>query len=371
MTRREFVRGAGTALLASVGHVSGCTAARSEIRSRSPDPVGPPLGSDEEIVLAHAALAPSGHNTQPWTVRILERRRWTVGVDPGRTLSAVDPPNRELVISIGTFVENLALAANALGLAAEVSVRSVFRDAPELVEVRLAAAAEHGDGRDLERMRQRRTLRRGYLHHPIRREDLDAICEPYDGAAAWFSAGSREACRTADMAVEAFRKQTGRDDAQRELARWIRVTDVEIERNRDGLTPATMQVGTLAALYMRHFMDRDAVLGKRFRDASIDATAHEASEGAGWLVVTSWDETTAALVDTGRRFERMALRLRERRLAAHPMSQSLEEEPWRGQLASELALRGTPQFLLRVGYVDDCPAPVSPRRPPRAFARVA
>jgi hypothetical protein len=74
-----------------------------------------------------------------------------------------------------------------------------------------------------------------------------------------------------------------------------------------------------------------------------------------------------ALLGAGRRFERMALSLRERSIAAQPMSQALEEAPWRDTLAGELGLPGAVQFVVRVGYVDHYPEPVSPRRPLAAF----
>ncbi len=370
MTRREFIRwAAGAVSLAGAGLAPGCGVAPAEIRPRSAELLGPPLGPEEERILAHAALAPSGHNTQPWTVRILDKRRWIVGVNSGRKLAAVDPADRELALSVGAFVENLAVAASASGLAAEIDVRSSARDAAELVLVRLVPAAP-GDERDLERLRLRRTVRKALQRDRIRPENLKSITEPYGGNAAWFPAGSREAKWLAEAELEAFRKQTWRDDAQHELSRWIRFSSEDVERHQDGLTPATMETGALAAFYMRYFMERDSVLKKSFRDAGIDITARQVSEGAGWLVVTSPGETTSSLLDTGRRFERMALRLRERRLAAHPMSQLLEEEPWCSLTARELALPAAPQFLLRVGYVAEYPSPVSPRRPPRAFARM-
>jgi hypothetical protein len=370
MTRRELARGAAGALvLAGMGVVPGSAAAAPRGEPRSAGTLGPPLGPEEERILAHAALAPSGHNAQPWRVWILEKRRWIVGVDPDRKLPAVDPADRELALSIGAVVENLASAANASGLAVEMEVRPAARDAAELLDVRLVAAAPVAD-RALEDIRLRRTLRKDYLDDRIRPEDLDAIADPYVGCAAWFPAGSREARWLADAEVEAFRKQAWRDDAQDELSRWIRFSDEEVEQHRDGLTPATMEAGALRAFLVRHFVHRGSVMKRSFRDAGIDATAKQVSEGAGWLVVTSPDEAVSTLVDTGRRFERMALRLRERKLAAHPMSQLLEEEPWRAQVSKELALGPAPQFVLRLGYVAAYPSPVSPRRAPRAFARV-
>ncbi len=370
MTRRGFLRcaGASAVALAGAGLASGCPEARTDLRPPSP-PLGPPLGPAEERILAHAALAPSSHNTQPWAVRILEKRRWLAGLDATRELPAVDPETRELLLSLGAFVENLAVAASASGLAAEVQLRSAARDSAELLLVRLVAAGP-GDERDLERIRLRRTLRKGFQGHRLRPEDLKVITEPYGGSAAWFPAGSREAKWLAGAELDAFRMQTGRDDAQRELSHWIRFSDEDVLRHGDGLTPDTMEAGALAGFYLRHFMSSADVLGKQFREAGIDATATQISEGAGWLVVTAPDEATSTLLDTGRRFERMALGLRERKLAAHPMSQLLEEEAWRRQLTTELSLSGAPQFLLRVGYVAEHPPPVSPRRPPPAFARM-
>lgn len=330
--------------------------------------VGPPLGRVEEVILAHAALAPSGHNTQPWSVRIETPRRWTVAVDAGRRLPAVDPGDRELAISLGAFVENLAAAAAACGLAADVEVPEAA-GASALAAVRLAPAAP-GDERDLERIRLRRTIRNGHRTAPLRPDDLRAVLEPYGDAAAWFPAGSREARWLAEAALEAFREQTWREEAQRELAGWLRFSRAEIASRLDGLTPATMEVGALAAFALRHLMGRDAALGRRFREGGVETARRQVREGAGWLLVTSRDERPASLVGTGRAFERMALGLRERGLAAHPMSQLLEEEPWRSRVAAELALPGAPQLLLRVGYVGSVPPPVSPRRPPRAFARV-
>ncbi len=369
MTRREFVRGVGLGGLAVAGGtlVPACAATRIGIRGAKP--VGSPLSPEEERILTHAALAPSGHNTQPWAVRVAERRRWIVGVDPARKLPEVDPVNRELALSIGAFIENLAVAGAAVGLPVEIERVATARDAPDLVALRLVPAIP-GQQLDLERIRLRRTVRKGYRDAPVRPDDRDALLGAYGGAAAWFPVGSREAAWLAAAEVEAFRKQTWRDDAQKELSTWIRFSDDEATRHGDGITPAAMEVGAIAGFFMRHFMGRETVMRKRFRVAGIDQVAAQVKEGAGWLVVTAPDEGTASLLEAGRRFARMALRLRERGLGAHPMSQVLEEEPWRSEVAQELGLTGIPQFTIRVGHVAEYPAPVSPRRPPGAFARV-
>ena len=60
---------------------------------------------------------------------------------------------------------------------------------------------------------------------------------------------------------------------------------------------------------------------------------------------------------------------RERMIAVHPMTQMLEEETWRKEIASKHRPGLLPQFILRVGYLDSYPDPVSLRRPVSWFVR--
>ena len=91
--------------------------------------------------------------------------------------------------------------------------------------------------------------------------------------------------------------------------------------------------------------------------------------GAGWLVLTSPADGLADRVEAGRRFQRLALGLKERSLAAHPMSQQLEEPKFRARIAKEHHAALVPQLILRVGYLDSYPAPVSLRRPVEWFVK--
>jgi hypothetical protein len=295
------------------------------------------------------------------------RDRLTVSVDLARKLEAVDPEGRELVLSLGAFLENLVYAARATGREATLAIAAPGGE-PAAVEVRLERRTP-GDGGAIARIERRRTLRKGHRSEALSPADRDALLAAA-GTATFTPAGSKEARWLVDAAVSSFRQQTFRDDAQAELAGWIRFSSAEIARRRDGLTPATMELGGLAAFWASHFMDQDSVAGNRFREAGIDATAGQARQGAGFIVVTSPDESVASLLDAGRRFERLALLLGGRKLAAHPMSSLLEEAPWRSQAARETGTGGIPQFVLRIGYVDSQPLPVSPRRRASDFTRV-
>jgi hypothetical protein len=67
--------------------------------------------------------------------------------------------------------------------------------------------------------------------------------------------------------------------------------------------------------------------------------------------------------------ERLLLKIREKNIAIHPMTQILEESSTRQMLNQAIGLSENIQFILRVGYLKDYPPPVSLRRPVDWFVR--
>lgn len=54
---------------------------------------------------------PIRHNTQPWFVQYLEPYHWIIGNDKSKWLLGVDPTQRETMLSIGAFLQNIEYAA--------------------------------------------------------------------------------------------------------------------------------------------------------------------------------------------------------------------------------------------------------------------
>jgi nitroreductase len=113
MTRRKFFKitagtilvVGGTAYLSSDKH----NFKRSDIKEGSSGKIS--LRPEEREILYLASLAPSGHNTQPWFVKYIRPYHWIVGNDKSKWLPAVDPSHREIILSIGAFMQNLEYAA--------------------------------------------------------------------------------------------------------------------------------------------------------------------------------------------------------------------------------------------------------------------
>jgi nitroreductase len=326
------------------------------------------LRPDEKEILILASLAPSGHNTQPWLVEYIEPGHWFIDSEKSRWLPAVDPKQRETVLSVGAFAENLEYAASHFGYRCDWTPAGANNQSERLLEVHLTRAAP-AIGFDVEKLRNRRTLRGAFAPEPLSREDLDLLIGDEAEHFTHLPAGSPEAARVGELTIEANRDQTYRDDAQHELSEWVRFTNREARRFRDGLTTASMEIDGVPGWFVRNLYIRDNVMSSGFREKGLARVAEQVAGCGGWILMTSPDDTTASLIDAGRRFERLFVKVRERGIAIHPMTQILEEEQTRAAFASEIEFGRPVQFILRTGYVGNYPAPVSLRRPPDWFVR--
>jgi hypothetical protein len=371
MNRRQFIKHtlSGAALLAAGPLMAACGGTgRKELGLDIPDgPVPSRLDAVRLRMLTYAALAPSGHNTQPWAVRVVSADKWIVAADPHRRLPAVDPQNREVLLSIGAFVENLDTAAGAAGFACDVEMLASSPFDLDILRVNLTPA--HPTGYPMARLEKRRTVKNGMRPETLRNADLSALSAPLGDRLHYFARGTAHAECLREATVEAFHVQSRRDDAQRELTAWLRLSRAAARRHRDGLTVESMEIEGAKGWFVRTFIAPGDFMKPNFRRQGVDLTARIAAEGGGWIVITSPGDSVADLIDTGRRFERMALLARERGIAIHPMTQMLEEPEGRQRFAAAHPARIVPQFVLRVGYLDRYPAPVSLRRPVAEFVR--
>ncbi|MGI8500063.1 MAG: hypothetical protein ACR2LR_02845 [Hassallia sp.] len=156
---------------------------------------------------------------------------------------------------------------------------------------------------------------------------------------------------------------------RQELADWIRFSTKDAEKYRDGLTTASMEIEGFSGWVVRNFYSKDNVMKKDFRETGLDKIKQEVSESAGWILITSKENSVARLVETGRRMQRLFLKVREKSIAIHPMTQILEEASTRQTLNQSIGISENIQFILRSGYVKNYLSPVSLRRPVDWFIR--
>ena len=333
------------------------------------------LKPDEKEILLLASLAPSGHNTQPWFVQYLEPYHWIIGNDKSKWLPAVDPTQRETILSIGTFIQNLEYAASSFGYDCQWNLLAKTNQDERVMEVKLRKQ-ELKNAFDIAKIKNRRTIRSDFFTDVLKPEDIKYLVNSEPEFIHYLPVTSKESQFINEQTIVANRLQSDsyarrrhRNPAQQELADWIRFSTKDAEKYRDGLTTASMEIEGFSGWVVRNFYSQDNVMKKDFRETGLDKIKQEVSESAGWILITSKDNSVATLLETGRRMQRLFLKVREKSIAIHPMTQILEEASTRQTLNQLIGMGENIQFILRVGYVKNYPPPVSLRRPVDWFIR--
>lgn len=362
MKRRKFLTLAGTSIV-----IAGVTYyllsdkrnfVREDIGSTETTKI--PLLSDERAILYLASLAPSGHNTQPWFIKYIEPFHWIIGNHKSRWLPGVDPTQRETMLSIGAFIQNLEYAANNLGYNCQFSILATTNKDEKILDVKLTKATVIIKS-DLEQIKHRRTVRSHYLSDILKKEDSAYLINEEPDFIHYIPNTAKEHVWLNEQTIEANRIQAYRDDAQIELANWIRFSSIDAAQHLDGLTLAGMEIEGIPGWYLRNFYGKKDVMKKSFREQSIDKVMKQVSESVGWLLITSKDNSVATLLETGKRLQRLWLKIREKNIAIHPMTQIIEEASTNQVLNHSIGINEPVQFILRTGYLKNYPEPVSLR----------
>ena len=327
-----------------------------------------PLKPVEKEILFLASLAPSGHNTQPWFVKYKEPYHWVIGNDKSRWLPGVDPTQRETILSIGAFLQNMEYAANNLGYNCQFNVLAITNQAENIVDVKLTKAIGIIKY-DIEQIKYRRTVRSNYLSDVLKKEDSLYLTKEEIDFIHYIPNVSKEHQWLNEQTIEANSIQLYRDAAQTELAEWIRFSSKDAVRHLDGLTLAGMEIEGIPGWYLRNFYGKSDVMKNSFREQSIDKVIKQVSQSAGWLMITSKDNSVATLLETGKRLQRLWLKARGKNIAIHPMTQIIEEAKTNQILNTSMGINDPVQFILRTGYLKNYPNPVSLRRSAETFVK--
>lgn len=117
----------------------------------------PPTGDAIAVIAAAAARAPSGGNTQPWTLDVGDGTL-TIRIDPDLT-SAMDVGFRGSAVAVGAATFNARVAAAAHGLTADVEYRGGNNSSPFSAVVRIRSDGHSDLAKQFDAMLRRETNR--------------------------------------------------------------------------------------------------------------------------------------------------------------------------------------------------------------------
>jgi len=311
-------------------------------------------GEQMRFLLRYAILAPSGHNTQPWSFRITPDGV-QVFANTSRRLLIVDRDDRELLMSIGAAITNFRIAAAHFGCETTIAYESrSIESAPVATILVCETCAPDAELASLfPAIRHRHTNRVPYDEQPLDPTALQAICDVVDANPSTLrlilprdKAGVAECVETAERALMA------RPAYRAELAEWVGSPDA---RN-DGLSAEALGIprmlSGMAPWLIRNF---DAGDLQARREA-------ELTRSASMLIVVTSEDDQISLVKAGETFELLLLTITRCGLQYSFLSAPVQVDESRTRLRQLLGNALQPQLLLRVGAAAQ-PAHPTPRRP--------
>lgn len=369
-TRRsvlELLAGGGAA-----GLMTGCAA------SPQIDPIAawrnPGAGEKDprRWALAHAILAPNPHNRQPWLIDLPGTDEIILYADTTRMLPATDPPNRQITLGCGAFLELLNLAACERGLRADMAIWPEGEPQPRLdqrpvAKIRLTPDPSIPRDRLFKQIVNRHTNRVAFdLAKP---PSASALSQVTAAAVAPLSAGaisgSAEVARIIEIGARGNTLEMKTPSAARESAALTRIGAAEIARHRDGISLQGPLIEGLAAVGL---MSRDAMLNPdSFATRSaIDMFNKVLASTPAFVWLKGPDNSRTTQIAAGRAYARQQLTATALGLSIQPWSMTLQEYPEMAELyrTTQAALGATPdaplQMLVRIGQAKA--AAPSPRR---------
>jgi nitroreductase family protein len=367
--RRILLTGAGTVVILG----GGWAMTRDPKQARAPwRKAREGFGDPRLDVLAYAILAPNPHNMQPWRVRLDGDDSFTVFCDLNRTLPQTDPPNRQITIGFGCFLELARQAAAEKGYRAEIEYFPEGEPFPLLdkrpvAHVKLVEGAPTRDALFSEVL-SRRTNRLAFdMAQTPSSDDLAAITNA--ASPAIFANASSDSKLVEDLralTVNAWRVEWATPRTRRESIEVTRIGKNEINEKPYGLALAGAPMDALSAVGLLTAEKMDDAAATAYKQGlSFYEKACETATAYAWIKTAA--NTRRDQLDTGRSWVRMQLAATARNVAFHPLSQALQEFPEMSEHYERIhhllgAENGeTVQMLVRLGYAGAIPP--APREP--------
>jgi hypothetical protein len=381
--RRQVLRilGGGALAAASVSTASlgltGCSRAMptEAIEAwRGPDAAAVNHPDVRHWLLSYAILAPHSHNLQSWIADLGTPNQITLYCDLNRLLPQTDPLSRQIMMSHGTFLELLDLAARERGLRADITLFPQGPFGPSTLDTRPVALVRLTPDPTVQKdtlfaqILQRHTNRSAYditrSIPPAAWQAMQAAAGPAMrvGHAALEQGAALQQHRR--IALDAWRIELTVPRTIMESFKVLRVGASEIATHRDGLSMTSPMIVALDRLGLFD-RSRAPTPDEYATTSQIKEFDAKMASTPGFVWMVSADNTRTTQVNAGRAYARLQLAATAQGLAMQPLSQALQEYAEQQQpYAAIHTLTGatqpgaTVQMWARVGYAPTVePAP--------------
>jgi hypothetical protein len=347
-SRREFI--AGSVAVAASMPLAGCARhdmtdyqqAASELRATLAE------NPDMQQMIRYAALAPNGHNSQPWRFSI-NGGFASIVPDLSRRTPVVDPDDHHLFVSLGCAAENLLIAGAAHGRPGQMLFLNTDGG-------RIDIGLERGVANKsalYDAITKRQSTRSAYDGRTVSKDDLKSLeaASKIDGVSMMLIADKPRREAVLEQVIAANTRQMNDSAFVKELKQWVRFNADEALAKRDGLFGPASGNRTAPTLIGRTLFSQILDTGKEN-----EKYAKHIRSSSGIAVFVGDKADKDHWVKVGRSFQRFALQATALGLRHAHINQPVEDTQIRPQFASWLGLPDKrPDLVIRFGYAPALP----------------
>ncbi len=276
-----------------------------------------------QAILEAAARAPSGDNLQPWSFR-WDGERLMLLRDSGRDTSLYNVRDLPTFVALGAALENILIAASRLGYAASPVC---FPEGPTNTTVASISFAQGGRPDPLfDAIAERCSNRKPYATHPLSAQILEALTAevtrfPTIGIRWIHDREPRK--RLSKIAAQGDRTLFGNRLIHAHFFSCIRWDEQEIQKTRDGMPIATLELGRAGSVLFRLLRNTSLVqflncFGFSRLAANRSGSMIRKSSAIGLITVPQISPEN--FLAAGRAFQRVWLTATAQRLSLQPMT---------------------------------------------------
>ena len=308
----------------------------------------PKNGSVEEklkFLLGFAILAPSGHNSQPWSFSIKDGTI-SMWVNPQRALAESDPTRRQLLIGMGCVLENLLAAADYYGFKPVVHYFPDNSNQEFVAQIifEKSTLTKNDPHHLIFSIPQRRTNRNKYLRKlppPEFIKKLDSMTGESYTVTVVTDEIKREAL--ADIALLSQIETMDSDSFREELSHYIRSSFTKHKTGMPGFTLGIPAPISLIASRLirkvnlsRKTRKKDEALLKKYTPA--------------FVVIAASSDHDVDRIKAGQIFDRVWLLAEQKGLSCAPLAAPVQTQDYYQHLQRILGISHRPLVFFRMGY---------------------
>jgi len=296
-----------------------------------------------KFVLGYAILAPSTHNSQPWLFRI-ENDSVKIYYDKNLKIPEADPIGRDLYISLGCFLENLAIAANYFG---------IIRDVKYVLQDNLVAEIYFNDdgqrNKDLEYLVDtipKRVNARGFFEQKTLSKKIRAkmmSLKKDQRIRINFVTDKEKIKKLSEITAEGLRLAYKRPSFRKEMSGWMHNS---LSGKKSGLSGYSLRMPFILSFIVPtlvRFFDISPLLAK---------LNYKSMSSVPFVCILSSKESSPSIwLEVGRLAERYMLQLNSESIRASIFVASIEMGDLYKKVQETIGDNLIPQFLFCAGYM--------------------